>query len=498
MITFDVDEVTPVLDRKPFVKLALDTMLEAKVLATSDGVDRCVAPAVLAAYGGMNGLVVTVHTSFGEHRPLTLSPDAIWLAILQGFSIHLSVEGENLRKRFVEFEGQRTLTVKVDGSERWHEVLDQFRTAVAGQMNPGLVTAMTERFSTTSDDDHTAHVIATMSAFSRYFDYEMVGICGIPSVTLTGTAADWVKLRDRFRVLAEFDLQWWAKRVETVLGQFIETANGRPDRRFWQSIYKPKSAYGGERITGWLPALFPYLEQSPGQFVRNDSGFKHWVHEPIAPAALPAGLSSAQVRWNPRLLTLFSGFLGAKQLDDGSLSPLVGWAIGESSTNRLFDRLASKFQFELPQPEASWRNSMGTVPGLLSQFSNRFGKGVLFNGQLTLHGPPGTRLQNHFDWRKSDSALIPVVATQAGEEIVCVEQFGLVIGNLVSGELIVWTGRREQRLMKDFVLLLPDREARPPFTVIANSLLEFYQRLANATSFPPWETKGTWSPPEQR
>ncbi len=493
MITFDVDEVTPVLDRKPAVKLALDTMLEAQVLATSEGVDRCIAPAVLAAYGGMNGLVVTVHTAFGEHRPLTLSPDALWLAILQGFSIHLSVEGENLRKRFVEFEGQRTLTVSVDGTESWHDVLEQFRTAVTGQMNPGLVTAMTERFSTTSDDDHTAHIIATMSAFSRFFDYEMVGICGIPSVTLTGTAADWVKLRDRFRVLAEFDLQWWSRRLEPVLGKLIESAQGKPDVRFWQSLYKPKSAYGGERITGWLPALFPYLEQSPGQFVRNDSGFEHWVHEPIAPSSLPAGLSSAQVRQNPRLLTLFSGFLGAKQLDDGSLSPLVGWAIGESSIDMLFDKLASKFQFDPPQAGASWWNVI--VPGLLSQFSNRFGKGVLFDRALTLHGAPAAPAE--IGWQRPDSPAIPLVVSGEAGELQVVRQFGLVIGNLATGELIVWTGRREQRAMKEFVLLLRSRQARAPFNVIANSLLEFYQRLANATSFPPWETKGTWSPPEE-
>ena len=496
MITFDVDEVAPVLDRKPAAKLALDTMLEAKVLATSDGVDHCVDPAVLGARGGMNGLVVTVHTAFAEHRPLTLSPDAIWLAVLQGFSIHLSVEGENLRKRFVEFEGQRTLTVTVDGTESWHDVLDEFRKAVAGQMNPGLVTAMIERFSTTSDDDHTAHVIATMSAFSRYFDYEMVTVCGIPSVTLLGTADDWVKLRDRFRVLAEFDLQWWAKRVNTVLAQLIESAKGRPDRRFWQSIYKPETHYGGDRITGWLPALFPYLEQSPGQFARNDSGFKHWVHEPIAPAALPAGFSSAQVRQDDRLLTFFSGFLGAKQLDDGSLSPLVGWAIGEAPIDVLFDKLASKFQFEPPQPDASWRNDMGTVPGLLSQFSNRFGKGVLFDGALTLHGAPAAAEDNKVSWQRPDGPHIPLVSTWWGE-IQAVQEFGVIVGNLASGELIVWTGRREQRVMKELVLLLPSREAKPPFTVIANSLLEFYQRLANATSFPPWEPKGTWSPPEE-
>lgn len=489
MITFDVDEVVPVLDRKPAVNLALDTMLEAQVLATSEGVDRCVAPAVLAASGGMNGLVVTVHTAFAEHRPLTLSPDAVWLAILQGFSIHLSVEGENLRKRFVEFEGQRTLTVTVDGNESWHQVLEQFRAAVAGHMNPGLVTAMTERFSTTTDDDHTAHVIATMSAFSRFFDYEMLSICGIPSVTLLGTPDDWVKLRDRFRVLAEFDLQWWAKRVEPVLGQFIETASGRPDRNFWQSIYKPKSAYGGEVITGWLPALFPYLEQSPGQFLRNDSGTKHWVHEPIAPAALPAGLSSAQVRQNARLLTLFSGFLGAKQLDDGSLSPLVGWAIGESPIEVVFDKLASKFQFEAPNAQASWRNLMSKVPGLLSQFSSRFGKGVLFEGALIIHAPP-IREEGPLDSSSPEVEL----SGRPGTFNRCP---GVVLGNLADGALIVWTSRVEQGQQKEAVLLLQSREARPPHTLIANSLLEFYQRLANATSFPPWETKGTWSRPEK-
>ena len=57
-------------------------------------------------------LVDAVHVAFSQHRPLTLSPDAIWLVIAQGFSHHISENAESLRPRLVRHEGRRDLEVE--------------------------------------------------------------------------------------------------------------------------------------------------------------------------------------------------------------------------------------------------------------------------------------------------------------------------------------------------------------------------------------------------
>jgi len=49
--------------------------------------------------------------------PLELSPDSIWLAIIQKFAKHVEDNAEKLRKHFVNFDGKQTLKVRIDTFE---------------------------------------------------------------------------------------------------------------------------------------------------------------------------------------------------------------------------------------------------------------------------------------------------------------------------------------------------------------------------------------------
>jgi hypothetical protein len=60
-------------------------------------------------------------------------------------------------------------------------------------------------------------------------------------------------------VLATYDLGWWTSRLEPVLDQFVATAKGNADHRFWKAIYKPQKAYAAELASGWIADLFPYM-----------------------------------------------------------------------------------------------------------------------------------------------------------------------------------------------------------------------------------------------
>ena len=72
-------------------------------------------------------LIDAVHVAFSEHRPLTLSPDSIWLAIAQGFGHHVTENSEALRDRLVRHQGKRQLVTTVEDLS-----LSSFEGAIAG------------------------------------------------------------------------------------------------------------------------------------------------------------------------------------------------------------------------------------------------------------------------------------------------------------------------------------------------------------------------------
>ena len=50
---------------------------------------------------GVASAAAAVHIAFSQHRPLSLSPDDIWLVIVQGFSHHVAENAQMLRNRLV-------------------------------------------------------------------------------------------------------------------------------------------------------------------------------------------------------------------------------------------------------------------------------------------------------------------------------------------------------------------------------------------------------------
>jgi hypothetical protein len=298
-----------------------------------------------------------IHIAFSQHRPLTISPDAIWLLIAQGFSHHVSENAESLRARLVRHEGKRELRIRaVDLTlESFEKTITDFSSLIKHEINPVLHETLICNFSTTSPAIRTASEVALMDGFSSYFTYSMMCICGIPKITIEGTLADWQAIRARVEILATYDLEWWVSRLRPILDEFVLAADGHPTLSFWQAIYKPKNAYGDQVATGWVTDLFPYLGDAPER--RRNHVFKHdrhnWaltveqgvetagrVFDPLTRMGVglksfPSGLSSAQIKvllqdGPSRSLDLVAGFLAVSQnLSDSALSPLVSWCVAE-------------------------------------------------------------------------------------------------------------------------------------------------------------------------
>lgn len=365
-VSFPVDLVTPATDPILTETLAesLAHRLQRKILVLP-GSEEPVIDAYPARYAGRriptrlhHPLIDAVHLAFSQHRPLTLSPDAIWLVIAQGFGHHVAENAEQLRRRLVRHEGKRELKVETEDL-----TLSSFECAIAcfselikREIDPVLHETLICDFSTTTAAIRTASEVALMDSFSRYFTYNVGCVCGIPRITIEGTPDDWQRMRARIEVLATYGLEWWVSRLRTILDEFVRAADGRPNQEFWKAIYKPKSAYAQNMVTGWIADLFPYLGDPPerrrnplyqnvqrnwavpidyGIETRFYPPFNHSTDSGVSTAAFPAGISSARVTVSfpdktQTELDLLGGFMAIRQDPSGlALSPLISWCAVE-------------------------------------------------------------------------------------------------------------------------------------------------------------------------
>ncbi|MFD0856394.1 DUF4419 domain-containing protein [Actinomadura adrarensis] len=201
---------------------------------------------------GVHPLLAAVGRAFAEHRPLVLPPDAVWLTITQGVAQHVRLNAEELRPRLVGHAGKKRLTVTLDGplprdAESWQHVTEVFDKLLTSEV---VGTDLFEcDFTTSTDVEKMAGRVIVFDAYSAYFSFWMVCVCGIPSITLTGTVADWRKIRERVERLTAFGLDDWCRSLVPITDQFVRAAAGDADTAFWQRIYNPADAYGGEVIT---------------------------------------------------------------------------------------------------------------------------------------------------------------------------------------------------------------------------------------------------------
>lgn len=166
----------------------------------------------------------------------------------------------------------------------------------------------------------------------------MVSLCGIPSITLLGSSADWRSIRERVEEFRRFGLGTWLAALRPVLDQFIVASEGSADPEFWRSLYKENDSSGGPWATGWINVLFPYLKggvRNPYVGKWND-GLKEIMGGGPSPADFPSGLSTVSLSWRYLEeivhMSLVGGFVGVVQ-DPTSLAlrPGLGWAVLEGA-----------------------------------------------------------------------------------------------------------------------------------------------------------------------
>ncbi|KAF0508341.1 hypothetical protein F8M41_018781 [Gigaspora margarita] len=289
-----------------------------------------------------NGFAAAIFHAYNHHQHLRLSPDDIWLTISQGISRHINFNAEKFRNRFVKHEGK--ILIKIYAIDilslydnntlagNWPEVVNRLVIETNKYVEKiDLVQLLECDFSTTTSSSLAASRIVLLDAVKSYFDYMVLLLCGIPKVTLEGTLEDWTKIQKKITKLRNLNLElnFWLNRLEPVIQKLVDTYRGKVDEKFWSNIISIMSyGSGGETVTGWISAFFPYDRKGEAlhsNFIDLDDIPDGIVEVPFD---TDIGLS----------LKFVAGFIGANQetLENLSselvVSPVIGWAIVDNET----------------------------------------------------------------------------------------------------------------------------------------------------------------------
>jgi hypothetical protein len=340
-------------------------------------------------------LLAAVYTAFSQHRPLVLSPDAVWITIAQGVAHHMVIHGERLRRRFVSHPGKLNLVFEcrdwVEGSPEnpWAEAFDSWAGQIREHVGPDVHDTLICDFSTTGPAERAASQVVMMDIFERYFHYVLVCICGIPTVTLEGATADWQRLADKVAGLRVFDLNWWLDHLQPICQQFVRASRGDVDTDHWQNICKLQEDYGGDIINGWVAKLFPYLRAfSHGPCNRKNPIFKSG--EGFQTLVAPPGLSRVPFTWRDartgreRAMEAVAGLVGITQDPETlALRPKVGWAVREAEEFDVYLARLAKEHTTYPGVRLKERDENGRIrwtglPSDLSKFYHHSNGADLF------------------------------------------------------------------------------------------------------------------------
>lgn len=244
-----------------------------------------------------NGFVQGVLLAYNKHHHLVIRPDDVWIAILSQLNFYINTHSEELRDKFVAHEGKKKLTLVSDATTVEGTDFGNLAVQLSGQIHENikdksLVPWVLPDFSTTTANDTVICSILIMSVLKSYLEYEVMIMCGIPSITLEGTQADWQSILNRINKIAEFgeEPKQWSAMLRAILTRFVHAfdAEGvKKDKDFWERIIHHQSGGSGPNyISGWMTAFCAWNAKGLYFKSKGDQGHRggwgdrapEWVH----------------------------------------------------------------------------------------------------------------------------------------------------------------------------------------------------------------------------
>jgi len=324
-----------------------------------------------------NGFVDAVCMAYNEHHHLILRPDDVWLAIMVQFAAYVEKNSTELRSKLVSFDDVKELVVVGDGTFR-NAPYDWFCTEMAKQIaahikDPSIHSWVIPNFTTTTPEDQVVGSIALMASLQEFFRYTFFLKCGLPQVTLQGTAQDWQDVADRAKRLQEFDtkeglMAKWCALLHPVLQQFVESAQGKPSLEWWNRVCSHiDTGSGPTYLSGWITVFCVFdktkqwqgdlrLTDRPAYDVREGVPFallpmvqkgnkrkrEEFTEWPIIDTnKLPSGSCQVPVKvvdapaGKTYQCRLTAGHFGFVNVDDVSVQPSVQWCLDEFRVDEL-------------------------------------------------------------------------------------------------------------------------------------------------------------------
>lgn len=311
-----------------------------------------------------NSFIGTIQNCYNDHRPLILTPEAIWLCITQGLSIHINQNFAKYKNQlFKDTSNEKIeLLIREDSlsyrKDYWTKSIAAISNLSNEQVNKNYYNFFVHKFSTTDSVAITAMEITMLDAFKQKFIYVAESGCGIPTITIKGTTQDWQWIYNNLQQLNQFELNNWVKELQPIIKQFIAASQGKIDKKFWKDIYKNSEEYNAHYISGWVIKLFPYVEATESvdwnDTTRKDRDMgltkiiytaneyiygNEYLKSHLSTDNFPSGISNIKLIWKNYYthkttdLELFAGFLGIKQHKDKSLEPFICWTLSDFSNN---------------------------------------------------------------------------------------------------------------------------------------------------------------------
>jgi Domain of unknown function (DUF4419) len=414
-ITFEVHAVSvgsppdEVCTTKEYIEATLRSGFEEGNGLKMYSVEGCSRPNErVLALPFANALIGAVHVAFSRHLPLALSPDTMWLAIAQGFALHIRNNPEALRTAFVFHDEKATITVDrpdfIPGSPNnpWPEVFEIMAGAVHGEVG-AIGDVLIADFSTTGPIERAASQVVMLGAFEPYFRYVLRCICGIPRITLEGTPDDWLRLKGKVECLRSYDCDWWIRELLPICDQFVRASQGDIDGEFWKRIYKIEEVYGGQDVEGWIGKLFPYVKTFETQRWDRRNPLFDGGRVTVTSGEFPNGLTripfNLQRESASDSMSFLAGFTGATYDEKlATIRPCIGWAVCPApGIERVIQRLNSEgHQLRPPrkdldkvvdfqnQPGFTQRNPIWELEPDVRRFFETCDGGDLFSGSYRI------------------------------------------------------------------------------------------------------------------
>jgi hypothetical protein len=295
--------------------------------------------------------VASLYIAYADHRPISISPDMIWLLICQGFSTHVNNNIEELRKEFVRFDGKKKLIVQTQsisqefqkGSTKspWPLAFPVMSDSISKYVKSDIHNLYVQSFSTTTYVEKASYEVALLDVMSGYFEYECSTMCGIPAINIEGTKTDWLKIKKELQHFKGYKIDNWINSLEPIIQQFINASDNKIDTVCWSNIFKRKDESGGPYITGWIIKFFPYINDNNKVTINpyiDKEPKKHF--EGLLTNQFNNGLSKADFIWNyygtKYEMEFLAGFIGIKQ-DKKTLTlrPEIGWLVKDKNNAKI-------------------------------------------------------------------------------------------------------------------------------------------------------------------